>query len=367
MRKYLYIIFCFGCIFLTACNADKNLSNNYSSDAQKLISSQVLNNDIVHEYPLIEGFKYKNTNDSLSLPTSTELPLISIKSISHKIDFHAKRIKFTELPVLLQSRLNKMISVPLHISAIYSPASDSTENPYLAPTISFLGMSLIAVYITFTGYSLTGAGGVFLGVFGGVGTLLFLILCLVNQGKSDYTKERATSYGIAWIFSLIYLLFSFLFLVVGSSSLAMMTYVLTIMLIVYFVKWINSLEDLKWIQPEKAPVEKHHNWLAALFLIGAIGSLIFALAVSYDTGLLIASAMVLFAGFYVLWMLQLKPRPRETVFFVSFLLLALIGILNMPSISYGPGSAYLVFLLAALVFLILWIKNLKYWSKSNTD
>ena len=260
-------------------------------------------------------------------------------------------------------------------------AGDTTENPFLAPLISFLGAELIDVIIGYSDVAISASilgifGAILVGVFGGIAIIVFLIFIALNRDDRPLNREKSISYSIAWIFSLICLLLSLIMLSSGTASPAILTVIFFVMLIVFLVQWANNLHN-KWesepgATPEekkknldarlyKTPAEKRQDIINTLLCFAWLLGIVFSLVVSDNGGILLAAGLIFFAGFYILWLLRQKPMDRETIYFISALLLLIIGLATLPPINIG--LAFVFYFTAAAIFLFLWIKHLSDWEK----
>ena len=323
LRIFIYISICFLCIVLGSCNVRKGQSHNQQPDAQKLISAQILNNDSVHQYALSKGFGYKNTNDSLSLPTSAELPLISIKSISHKIDFHAKRIKFTELPLLLQSRLNKMTSLHTNIAEEGAPPKSESNNSYLILLLIFMLIGILSYLILhFTDPNILFAI-IFLLLLAAslITAIVMLVLWIASLIKPERSKKsNYTSYNSdfwLWLSSLIISIAITIPLLINpyyqptGILLPLLFAIFSIAFLVFFIKWLIYKNSLKHNKIFNSFADNRLLlWLT--FLSASALFLIINIYAYAAFSILQITIPFLFIGFivtFIIWLVHLKDKP----------------------------------------------------------
>jgi hypothetical protein len=346
--KKSYIIWLF--FLLTGCQTAKQATHNSGLQCLKLLHAQLLQNNI--------SGKPNANNDFI---VSQILP--QQIAMGHGLMFSAPSS-------IIQPRLKQLLFAPYlsrtkHVTILkpqVAPkpkSSKPAKNPFVIPLLIFLSVTLIFI-VPFGVY----AGVLGLGAIGGIFFLICMILAMIillvfaiSTRSENFENAKNTGYFLTWLLSLLTLPFP---LIMSTGTLVVLllpTALLAITAVIYFILWFNNLKE----KPFKKKEQKKDLIMQIMFLLGWIASLVFVIASLYANPLILALSLILLATFFFLWLWKLKPRARETVYFLCFILFLLLFLGFLP--PGGAGIEFIYYLAICLGFIFMWIKHLHDWKK----
>ena len=360
-------------VVLYSCSTHKNEFGIRNLSSQKLESIQVLNKKSDQIVEKNETPVKKNKSINCNILRKNRNP--AINRIAYCNGRELRKYQHFKPKSIIEFVNKKTIL----FFKTYSPIAENVDpdmnkkNPYMGPLLWSLGVALLWAINWITLINTIDLFGGFGLLFVPVLTFPMIILCLIlnliTAGKQNFTEDRIVSSTIAWFYALITFLVSLTTAIdFPSFFTVLLSLLLLTMMIVYFVKWINAIQEFKSEKPPNTREQKKHNIIQALLCLCCLGTLYmigYSLGFPWFTPWLLALFIIVCTGFFLLWLYRLKPKPRETIFFIGFLLAGLIGLFSLPAFSYPGPITWLISFIIAAGFLFLWIKNLKYWRKAN--